>query len=51
MLGGYGAEVREPRAISAALLRSCESGLPWLINVWMVPDAHATGSTNQTIYK
>jgi acetolactate synthase-1/2/3 large subunit len=51
MLGGYGEEVRDPRDISAALLRTCESGLPSLINVWVDPDAHASGSMNQTMYK
>jgi acetolactate synthase-1/2/3 large subunit len=51
MLGGYGEEVLDPRDISAALLRACESGLPSLINVWVVPDAHASGSMNQTMYK
>jgi acetolactate synthase-1/2/3 large subunit len=48
-LGGYGGEVRDPRAISAALLRACESGLPSLINVWVVPDAHASGSMKPDI--
>ena len=51
MLGGYGEEVKDPRDIGPALLRSRESGLPSLINVWVDPDAYAPGTMNQTMYK
>jgi len=55
MLGGYGAEIREPQEIQPALQKARESvkstGKSAVINVWVNPDEYAPGTKAQTMYK
>ena len=55
MLGGYGAEIREPQEIQPALQKARESvkstGKSAVINVWVDPDEYAPGTKAQTMYK
>ena len=55
MLGGYGAEIREPQKIQPALQKARESvkltGKSAVINVWVNPDEYAPGTKAQTMYK
>lgn len=55
MLGGYGAEIREPKEIQPALQKARESvkstGKSAVINVWVNPDEYAPGTKAQTMYK
>ena len=55
MLGGYGAEIREPQEIQPALQKARESvkstGISAVINVWVNPDEYAPGTKAQTMYK
>ena len=55
MLGGYGAEIREPQEIQPALKKARESvkstGKSAVINVWVNPDEYAPGTKAQTMYK
>ena len=55
MLGGYGAEIREPQEIRPALQKARESvkstGKSAVINVWVNPDEYAPGTKAQTMYK
>ena len=55
MLGGYGAEIREPQEIKPALQKARESvkstGKSAVINVWVNPDEYAPGTKAQTMYK
>jgi len=55
MLGGYGEEVRDPKAIAGALQRGRESiartGKSAVINIWVDPREYAPGTKNQTMYK
>ena len=55
MLGGYGAEIREPQEIQPALQNARESvkstGKSAVINVWVNPDEYAPGTKAQTMYK
>ena len=55
MLGGYGAEIREPQEIQPAFQKARESvkstGKSAVINVWVNPDEYAPGTKAQTMYK
>ena len=55
MLGGYGAEIREPKEIQPAFQKARESvkstGKSAVINVWVNPDEYAPGTKAQTMYK
>ena len=55
MLGGFGAEVREPNEIQPTLQKARESvkstGKSAVINVWVDPDEYAPGTKAQTMYK
>ena len=55
MLGGYGAEIREPQEIQPALQKARESvkstGKSAVINVWVNPNEYAPGTKAQTMYK
>ena len=55
MLGGYGAEIREPQEIQPTLQKARESvkstGKSAVINVWVNPDEYAPGTKAQTMYK
>ncbi len=55
MLGGFGAEIREPHEIQPALQKARESvnstGKSAVINVWVNPDEYAPGTKAQTMYK
>ena len=55
MLGGYGAEIREPQEIQPALQKARESvkstGKSAVINVWVNPDEYGPGTKAQTMYK
>jgi acetolactate synthase-1/2/3 large subunit len=55
MLGGYGAEVREPEQIMPALRRAREevarTGRSAVVNIWVDPREYAPGTKNQTMYK
>ena len=55
MLGGFGAEVREPNDIQPTLQQARESvkssGKSAVINVWVDPNEYAPGTKSQTMYK
>jgi acetolactate synthase-1/2/3 large subunit len=55
MLGGFGAEVREPNEIQPTLQQARESvkssGKSAVINVWVDPNEYAPGTKAQTMYK
>ena len=55
MLGGFGAEVREPENIRQTLEEARESikstGKSAVVNVWVNPDEYAPGTKAQTMYK
>ena len=55
MLGGFGAEVRDPNDIQPTLLQARESvkssGKSAVINVWVDPNEYAPGTKAQTMYK
>jgi len=55
MLGGFGAEVREPNDIQPTLQQARESvkssGKSAVINVWVDPNEYAPGTKAQTMYK
>ena len=55
MIGGYGEEVREAKAIQPALRRAREAiaknGRCAVINVWVDPNEYAPGTKAQTMYK
>ncbi len=55
MLGGYGADVRDPNEIQPALRRAREqiakSGKSAVVNIWVDPSEYAPGTKNQTMYK
>jgi acetolactate synthase I/II/III large subunit len=55
MLGGYGAEVRDPAQIAPALRRAREevarTRRSAVINIWVDPREYAPGTKNQTMYK
>ncbi|MBS1256290.1 MAG: Acetolactate synthase large subunit IlvG [Deltaproteobacteria bacterium] len=55
MLGGFGAEIREPNEIQPTLHKARESvkstGKSAVINVWVNPDEYAPGTKAQTMYK
>jgi acetolactate synthase-1/2/3 large subunit len=55
MLGGYGAEVREPEQIMPALRRAREevakTGRSAVVNIWVDPREYAPGTKSQTMYK
>ena len=55
MLGGYGAEIREPQEIQPTLQKARKSvkstGKSAVINVWVNPDEYAPGTKAQTMYK
>ena len=55
MLGGFGAEVREPENIRLTLEEARESikstGKSAVVNVWVNPDEYAPGTKAQTMYK
>ena len=55
MLGGFGAEVREPENIRQTLEQARESikstGKSAVVNVWVNPDEYAPGTKAQTMYK
>ncbi len=55
MLGGYGEEVRDPKAIGPALRRARDEvrsrGKSAVVNIWVDPDEYAPGTKAQTMYK
>ena len=55
MLGGFGAEVREPNDIQPTLQQARKSvkssGKSAVINVWVDPNEYAPGTKAQTMYK
>ncbi|MDD9858765.1 MAG: thiamine pyrophosphate-binding protein [Gammaproteobacteria bacterium] len=55
MIGGYGEEVREAKAIQPALQRAREAiaktGKCAVVNVWVDADEYAPGTKAQTMYK